>query len=72
MTSEQNCFNAGLVEGGLNILRAEASGCRKKDRTWRYHNLLMRKAEQHITACGLYWEDYSASLSREFAELLKL
>lgn len=72
MTSGQNCFNAGLIEGGLNILRAEAGGCRKKDRTWKHHNLLMRKAEQHLEACGVCWENYRASLSREFADLMRL
>ena len=69
--TDKNC-SVSSVENGLNVIRNEAKGCKRKDRTWRYHNLLMRKAEQHITACGGCWEDYRASLSREFADLLKL
>ena len=67
----KNC-SVSRVENGLNVLCSEAKGCKRKDRTWKTHNVLLKRAEQHITACGGCWEDYRASLSREFADLLNL
>lgn len=60
------------LENGLNILRAEARGARGKDRSWKHHNSLMRRAQQHIEACGADWWVYESRLSREFAELMRI
>ncbi len=60
------------IENGLDVLRREAKGARGKRRSWKTHNALMRRAEAHIEAAGGIWEDYRPTLSREFAELLKL
>lgn len=60
------------IEGGLDILRREARGARGRDRSWRTHNALMRRAQQHIEACGGFWPEYESRLSREFAELMRL
>ncbi len=61
-----------LINDGLAILRHEARDASKAARTWKHHNSLMRRAEAHIEAAGCCWEDYSSSLSREFAALLRL
>ena len=60
------------IQGGFDILRREARGCRGKRRNWQTHNELMRQAEQHVTACGGDWERYASSFKRELAELMKL
>lgn len=60
------------IQGGLDILRREARGLRRRDRDWKQHNLLMRRAQQHIEACGGDWSEYEGRLRIEFAELMKL
>lgn len=60
------------LENGLNILRAEARGARGKDRNWKHHNSLMRRAQRHVEFCGGYWGDYAGQLSREFAQLMRI
>lgn len=44
--------NSDRITGGLDVLRREAKGTRKKDRDWKTHNHLMRAAQAHIEACG--------------------
>ena len=60
------------IENGLNVLRAEARGARGRDRCWMHHNSIMRRAQQHIEACGGNWAEYESRLKREFAELMRL
>lgn len=60
------------IESGLDILRREARGARGRDRSWRRHNEIMRRAQRHVEACGGSWPDYESRLKREFAELMKL
>lgn len=64
--------NSDRITGGLDVLRREAKGARKKDRHWKTHNHLMRAAQAHIEACGADFGEYKGLLSVEFAELLKL
>ena len=60
------------IEGGLEILRREARGSKGCWRSWKTHNQLMRRAREHIEACGVDWLDYASQLSKEFAELMRL
>lgn len=60
------------IEGGLDILRREARGSKGKHRNWKTHNTLMRRAKEHIEACGGDWFEYESALSREFAALMRL
>ena len=60
------------IENGLDILRREARGAFGRYRSWARHNLLMRRAQQHIEACGGSWCEYESRLKREFAELMRL
>lgn len=60
------------IEGGLDILRREARGSKGKHRNWKTHNILMRRAQQHIEACGGEWLEYQSQLSKEFADLMKI
>ncbi len=59
-----------LIQGGLDILRREARGTR--DRNWRRHNEIMRRAADHVRACGAEWFDIEPEFSREIADLLGL
>lgn len=60
------------IENGLNVLRAEARGARGKDRSWMHHNSIMRRAQDHVEACGGNWQEYESRFKREIAELMKL
>lgn len=60
------------IEGGLDVLRREARGARGRNRSWRRHNEIMRRAQHHIEACGGSWSEYESRLKREFAELMRL
>lgn len=60
------------IEGGLDVLRREARGVRGRDRSWAVHNSIMRRAQQHVEACGGSWPEYESRLKREFAELMRL
>lgn len=60
------------IEGGLDILRREARGARGRDRNWRHHNSIMRRAQQHVEACGGSWLEYESRFKREIAELMRL
>ena len=60
------------IEGGLDVLRREARGAFGRYRNWKRHNELMRRAHQHVEACGGSWPEYESRLKREFAELMKL
>lgn len=60
------------IEGGLDVLRAEARGARGRDRSWRHHNSIMRRAQDHVEACGGNWQEYESRFKREIAELMKL
>lgn len=62
--------NEALIQNGLDILRREARGTR--DRTWRHHNEIMRRAAEHVRACGAEWFEIEPEFSREIAELLRL
>lgn len=58
------------IQGGLDILRREARGTR--ERSWRRHNEIMRKAAEHVRACGGKWFLIEPEFSREIADLMKL
>ena len=60
------------IENGLDILRREARGARGRDRSWMHHNSIMRRAQDHVEACGGSWQEYESSFKREIAELMKL
>lgn len=60
------------IENGLDVLRREARGASGRDRSWRHHNSIMRRAQQHVEACGGYWPEYESRFKREIAELMKL
>ena len=60
------------IEGGLDVLRREARSSKGRWRCWKTHNQLMRRAREHIEACGGDWVEYEPQLSREFAALMKL
>lgn len=60
------------IEGGLDILRREARGARGRDRSWRHHNSIIRRARDHVEACGGNWSEYEPSFKREIAELMNL
>lgn len=60
------------IEDGLDVLRREARGARGRDRSWMHHNSIMRRAQQHIEACGGCWPEWESRLKREFAELMRL
>lgn len=60
------------IQGGFDILRREAKGCRGKLRSWKAHNNLMRRAQLHVELCGGDWEKYASSIKRELAELMHL
>lgn len=60
------------IQGGFDILRREAKGCRGKKKSWKMHNDLMRRAQLHVEFCGGDWERYASSFKRELAELMNL
>ena len=60
------------IEGGLDILRREARGARGRDRSWRHHNSIIRRARDHVEACGGNWQEYEPEFKREIAELMRL
>ncbi len=60
------------IENGLEILRREARGARGRDRSWSHHNSIMRRARDHVEACGGNWQEYESGFKREIAELMKL
>ncbi len=59
-----------LIQAGLDILRREA--CGSQDRSWKRHNEIMRRAEDHVRACGADWFEIEPEFSQEIAELLGL
>ena len=60
------------IEDGLNVLRREAQGAHGSDRRWTRHNDIMRRAQQHVEACGGDWLEYESRFKREIAELMNL
>ena len=60
------------IENGLDILRREARGARGQDRNWRHHNSIIRRARDHVEACGGNWQEYEPEFNREIAELMRL
>ena len=60
------------IQGGLDILRREARGATGRERSWKHHNSIMRRAQQHIEFCGESWRDYEPGFKREIAELMRL
>ena len=58
------------IQSGLNILRREARGCRGQG--WPTYHDIMRRAEDHVWACGGDWFEMKDRFAREITDLLKL
>lgn len=58
------------LQPGLDILRREAR-CGKR-RSWRKYADLMRRAEEHVLACGGNWSEIRPVFAREIANILRL
>lgn len=58
------------IQGGLDILKREARGSRC--RSWTRYNDIMRRAEDHVWACGGDWFKVKEQFSREILDLMNM
>ena len=60
------------IENGLDVLRREARCAEGRERNWKRHNEIVRRAQQHVEACGGNWLEYAPRFSLEIANLMRL